>query len=62
MAFITGIAPQTAALVLMPPILLNTLIKAGTAIAMAGWRQAWPGAAVLAASCLAALGALPWLI
>ncbi len=57
-----AIAPQMAALVLMPPILLNTLVKAGAALGMAGWRQAWPGAVVLAASCIAALGALPWLI
>lgn len=56
------IAPATAALVLMLPVLLNTLFKAGTALGMAGWRQAWPGAAVLAASCLAAMGTLPWLI
>ena len=57
-----AIAPQTAALVLMPPILLNTLVKAGTALGMAGWRQAGPGAVVLAASCVAALGTLPLLL
>ena len=54
--------PRLAALILMPPVLLNTLIKAGAAIGLAGWRQAWRGAAVLAASALAALGALPLLL
>lgn len=54
--------PQLAALILMPPVLLNTLVKAGTAIALAGWHQAWRGAAVLAASALVALAALPWLL
>jgi len=48
-----------AALILMPPVLLNTLVKAGTAIALAGWRKAWRGAAVLAASTAAALATLP---
>ena len=54
--------PRLAALILMPPVLLNTLIKAGAAITMAGWPQAWRGAAVLAASALIALGALPFLL
>ena len=53
---------QLAALVLMPPILLNTAIKAFAAIGLAGWRKAWPGAAVLGASIIAALGALPFLL
>lgn len=54
--------PRLAALILMPPVLLNTLIKAGGAIALAGWQQAWRSAAVLAGSALAALGALPFLL
>lgn len=54
--------PRLAALILMPPVLLNTLIKAGAAIGLAGWRQAWRGAAVLVASALAALGALPMML
>ena len=57
-----ALAPQLAALVLMPPILLNTAIKAFAAIGLAGWRKAWPGAAVLGASIIAALGALPFLL
>lgn len=56
------IAPRLAAVILMPPVLLNTLFKAGAAISLAGWRQTWPGAAVLAASAVAALGTLPLLL
>jgi len=56
------IDPRLAALILMPPVLLNTLIKAGAAIGLAGWQQAWRSAAVLLASALAALSALPWLL
>lgn len=54
--------PRLAALILMPPVLLNTLIKAGGAIALAGWQLAWRSAAVLAGSALAALGAMPFLL
>lgn len=54
--------PRLAALILMPPVLLNTLIKAGAAIGLAGWQKAWRGAAVLAASTAIALGALPFLL
>ena len=56
------VSPHLAALVLMPPVLLNTLFKAGTAITLAGWQQAWRGAAVLAVSALTALCALPVLL
>lgn len=56
------IDPRLAALILMPPVLLNTLIKAGAAIGLAGLQQAWRSAAVLLASALAALAALPWLL
>lgn len=53
--------PRLAALILMPPVLLNTLIKAGAAIGLAGWAKAWRGAAVLGSSTVAALVALPFL-
>lgn len=53
--------PRLAALILMPPVLLNTLIKAGAAITLAGWAKAWRGAVVLGASTVAALVALPFL-
>ena len=56
------IGPHMAALILIPPVLLNTLFKAGAAIGLAGWQQAWRGAAVLAASTVAALLALPFLL
>lgn len=53
---------RLAALILMPPVLLNTLVKASAAIGLAGWGKAWRGAAVLAASTLAALATLPMLL
>ena len=53
---------RTAALVLMPPVLLNTAIKAGMAVSVAGWRQARASAAILIASLIASLGALPALL
>ncbi len=46
---------RTAALVLVPPVVLNTLFKAGIAISIAGWRPARLGAAVLSASALVTL-------
>lgn len=48
--------PHTAGLVLVPPIVLNTLFKAGAACSIAGWRQAWPAALVLVLSAVAVLG------
>ena len=54
--------PRLAALILMPPVLLNTLIKAGVAIGLAGWAKAWRGASVLLASAVVALAALPLLL
>jgi uncharacterized membrane protein (DUF4010 family) len=47
------LAARTAGLVLLPPVLLNTLFKTGTAVALAGWRKSWPGAAALLASLFA---------
>ncbi|MFM5929880.1 MAG: MgtC/SapB family protein [Novosphingobium sp.] len=49
-----ALSPNVAALVLAPPILLNTLIKAGMAASMSGERKGWPGAAALAVSAVAA--------
>ncbi|WP_296678683.1 DUF4010 domain-containing protein, partial [Novosphingobium sp.] len=51
-----------AGLVLLPPVLLNTLFKAATAIGLAGWRAVWPGAATLLAAVVAAAAPLPWLV
>ncbi len=53
------LSPDIAALVLLPPILLNTLFKAGVIISIAGWKRGWPGAASLVASAIACLAALP---
>ncbi|MFM6931182.1 MAG: MgtC/SapB family protein [Novosphingobium sp.] len=54
-----AIAASVAGLVLAPPIVLNTLIKAGMAVTMAGGRKGWPGAIALAVSAVAAIaGAL----
>lgn len=44
---------RIAALVLVPPVVLNTLFKAGTLLALGGWRKAAPGAAALVASAIA---------
>ena len=52
------LSPRIAGLVLVPPIVLNTLFKAGAACSIAGWRRAWPGAAVLGLSAVAVLGAV----
>lgn len=54
------IAARTAGLVLLPPIMLNTLFKAGVALSVGGWRRSWPAAATLIASCVAA--AAPWVV
>jgi len=54
--------PAVAGLVLFPPIILNTLFKAGMAISIAGWRRCWPGVLALGLSALASLGALPFVL
>ncbi len=53
------LAPHVAGLVLLPPVVLNTLFKAAAAISIAGWRKAWPAAATLVAAATASLAALP---
>ncbi len=53
---------NVAALVLAPPILLNTLIKAGMAVIMSGERKGWPGAIALVVSAVAAAGGAVTLI
>ena len=52
------LTPRIAGLVLVPPVVLNTLFKAGVAISISGWRRAWPAALVLAGSAVAVLGAV----
>jgi hypothetical protein len=46
-------------LILAAPILLNTLVKAGIAIGIAGWRRGFPAARPLLLSTAAALLMLP---
>lgn len=50
------LSPRMAGLVLAPPVLLNTLFKAGIAVTLPGWRRGWRGAAALLAA-FAASGA-----
>jgi uncharacterized membrane protein (DUF4010 family) len=50
---------QTAGLTLAAPIMLNTLVKAGTAISLAGWARGWRAALPLVASIAAGLLMLP---
>jgi uncharacterized membrane protein (DUF4010 family) len=54
-----ALSARSAGLVLLPPILLNTLLKAGIARSLGG-RRAWPAAMTLLASIVA--GLLPVLI
>lgn len=56
------VAPRIAGLILLAPITLNTLFKAGSCVAIAGWRRGWPGAWPLVLSALASLAALPLLL
>ena len=53
-----ALSARIAGLVLLPPGLLNTLFKAGTAVGIAGWRNVWPAAVTLLAAVAAALGRL----
>ncbi len=54
------LAPRIAGLVLVPPILLNTLIKAAAVLSIAGWRKGWRAAWPLFASTGAGLAGLVW--
>lgn len=55
------LAPVTAGLVLLPPIVTNSLFKAAAALSIAG-RPARPAAAILALSALAPLGVVPFVL
>jgi uncharacterized membrane protein (DUF4010 family) len=50
------LAPRTAGLVLLAPVVLNTLFKTATLLSLAGWRRGWPGATAMISS-VAACGA-----
>lgn len=50
-----AITAQLAALILVPPVVLNTLVKAGMALTVAGWSKARGAAVVLFLSAIAAV-------
>ena len=51
---------RTAALVLAVPMILNTLVKAATAVSIAGWTKGRDAAAALALSAVACCAMLPF--
>lgn len=55
-----SLAPGIAGLVLLPPILLNTLFKTATALSIAGWRRCRSSALTLIASVIASCLMLPF--
>ena len=56
-----SLKPMTAGLVFAAPMLMNTLVKAGLTVAIAGGRAGWAAAAPLLLSVLTALACLPLL-
>ncbi len=56
------LGPRIAGLALLPPILLNSLLKAGATVSIAGWRRGGPAALPLVASVAASLAALPFVL
>lgn len=54
-----AISASLAGLVLLPPMVLNSLLKAVSALSIAG-RRVWPAAAILVLSALASLAAVPF--
>lgn len=55
------INPATAGLVLIAPVLLNNLVKAGVTLGIAGWRGGWRVALPLALTAVSAAAAVPFL-
>lgn len=56
------LTPRIAGLVILPPVLLNTLFKAATALSLAGWKKAAPGSLALIAAAIAAAAPLIFLL
>lgn len=56
------LAGQLATIVIVAPVLANTLFKGATAIAVAGWQKGWKLAAPLVLSVAASLAFLPALL
>lgn len=54
--------PAVAGLVLLSPIVLNSLFKAATALSIAGWTKAQGGAVALVLAATAAVAAVPFVV
>jgi uncharacterized membrane protein (DUF4010 family) len=52
------LTPDIAGLVLLPPVVLNSLFKTATLLSLTGWKRGWPGAAAMMASVVACCMAL----
>jgi uncharacterized membrane protein (DUF4010 family) len=53
------LTPRIAGLVLLAPVVINSLFKAGVAVGITGWARGWQGALPLVLSALACLLAIP---
>jgi len=56
------LAPHVAGLVLLAPVVLNTLFKAATTVSIAGWQRGWPAALPLVLSAAACLPGAAWVL
>lgn len=56
------LGPRIAGLVLLPPVVLNSLFKSATLLSLAGWKRGWPGAAAMVASVAACGVALAFVL
>jgi uncharacterized membrane protein (DUF4010 family) len=52
------LTPRIAGLVLLPPVVLNSLFKTTTLLGLAGWKRGWPGAVAMLVSVAASGAAL----
>lgn len=56
------LAPRLAGMILLAPIVLNSLFKSATLLSLAGWRRGWPAAAIMTASAATSCAVLAFLI
>ena len=56
------LSANLAGVIMIVPVVLNSLVKAGVALAGAGLRQGWPAAAILITAALSALAMVPLLL
>lgn len=54
--------PRIAGLILLAPVVLNSLFKTATLFGLAGWSRGWPGAAAMLGSVVASAAALPFVL